>query len=246
MKKTINEAIDEILPNFSIFALVTFIASQLCTAAPNGTFIISAVFLTAQPDFKICLDYGNQTVYDSSSMCETNCQNYSYGFQDNWTEETIASKYELTCNNESFVNDTNSIGLFGLLCGALTFGMIADNFGRKKAMLFGCITASMSAVLTTVLSQRSIYFYLIGRFLMLATIHGASISSFVYAMEILPPKMRRIGMVMQLFYVFGFASLTILSIFTNNWVEMSWLISLYPLTILLIYPWIPESFRWAW
>ena len=38
---------------------------QLCTAAPNGTFIISAVFLTAQPDFKICLDYGNQTAYDS-------------------------------------------------------------------------------------------------------------------------------------------------------------------------------------
>ena len=61
-------------------------------------------------------------------MCETNCQNYSYSFQNNWTEETIASKYELTCNNESFVNDTNSIGLFGLLCGALTFGMIAGWF----------------------------------------------------------------------------------------------------------------------
>ena len=29
MKKTINEAVDEILPHFSIFALVIFIASQL-------------------------------------------------------------------------------------------------------------------------------------------------------------------------------------------------------------------------
>ena len=65
-------------------------------------------------------------------MCETNCQNYSYGFQNNWTQETIASKYELTCNNESFVNDTNSIGLFGLLCGALTFGMIAGLFNLEN------------------------------------------------------------------------------------------------------------------
>ena len=79
---------------------------------------------------------------------------------------------------------------------------------------------------------------------MLATIHGASIAGFVYSMEVLTPAMRPLGMIMQIFYVAGFISLSGLSLFTQTWVQISYIMSVYPLTILIIFPFIPESFRW--
>ena len=105
--------------------------------------------------------------------------------------------------------------------------------------------AALSSFITTYFTQYSLWAFIIGRFFMLATIHGASISCFVYTMEILSAEMRTpLGIMLNIFGAFGFMSMSLLALVTYNWFDMSVIISCYPLLICFVFPFIPESFRW--
>jgi len=42
------------------------------------------------------------------------------------TTETVASKYNLICDDSARINDANTIGLAGFLAGAFVFGTLSD------------------------------------------------------------------------------------------------------------------------
>ena len=80
---------------------------------------------------------------------------------------------------------------------------------------------------------------------MLATIHGASISCFVYTMEILSAEMRTpLGIMLNIFGAFGFMTMSLLAMVTYHWFDISLMISFYPLMMCFVFPFIPESYRW--
>ena len=72
----------------------------------------------------------NEAIEEFGNLCDSNCNNYTHTFQHNWTGETVASRYNLICKDSvgthPRIHDANTIGLGGLLVGALVFGTLSD------------------------------------------------------------------------------------------------------------------------
>ena len=112
-------------------------------------------------------------------------------------------------------------------------------------MIISCTLAGISGYVTTAVAQYSLIGFFIGRFIMFGCVHGASIVSFVYTMEMLAPNLRAsFGIMVNIFGAFGFMTLSIIPFISNKWEVMSWTISCYPMVILLVALFIPESFKW--
>ena len=77
-------------------------------------------------DDSIC----NEPIEEFGDICDSNCNNYTHTFKNNWTEETVASRYNLICKDSAGthprIHDANTIGLGGLLAGAFVFGTLSD------------------------------------------------------------------------------------------------------------------------
>ena len=71
----------------------------------------------------ICSGSGNK----SFDYCSDTCGgNISFYFDNNWTEETIVTKYDLLCEKETVVHNMNTLNLAGMLVGGLLFGNLSD------------------------------------------------------------------------------------------------------------------------
>ena len=44
----------------------------------------------------------------------------------NWTEETLITKYNLVCDRASLNQDITTVGMAGLVLGAVGFGTLSD------------------------------------------------------------------------------------------------------------------------
>lgn len=112
-------------------------------------------------------------------------------------------------------------------------------------MILAATLAGVVSLLTTWLTSYSIWFYMIGRLLMFACVHGSQLAQFCYIMEMLPPLWRTpLGIMVQAGFSFGFMSLSFLAMVFDNWQAMMLSLSLYPFLILILVPFIPESYRW--
>lgn len=71
---------------------------------------------------------GNNENIRNNDVCDYNCSTYEYTFHNNWTRETVSTKYNLICDRKSIQNDMSTVGLAGLLVGALIFGNLSDMY----------------------------------------------------------------------------------------------------------------------
>jgi len=112
-------------------------------------------------------------------------------------------------------------------------------------MLLGAILAGTFSLLTTWLTNYSVSFYIAGRVLMFACIHGSQLAQFCYMMEMLPPAWRTpLGIIIQDGFSLGFMSLSAIAMMYDNWQSMMLSISFYPFLMIFLFPFIPESYRW--
>ena len=71
-------------------------------------------------------------IEENFSTNETeSCEEYIY--DNTYFDETVASKFDLVCDNESYRNLLGTMLILGLLVGSLIGGTMGDKFGRKKA-----------------------------------------------------------------------------------------------------------------
>ena len=54
-----------------------------------------------------------------------NCENVSYAFEDEWTTETVVTKFDLVCDQESRRDNMQTASLLGLMIGSFVFGNLA-------------------------------------------------------------------------------------------------------------------------
>ena len=57
-----------------------------------------------------------------------NCENVSYAFEDEWTTETVVTKFNLVCDQESRRDNMQTASLLGLMIGSFVFGNLAGTF----------------------------------------------------------------------------------------------------------------------
>ena len=68
-------------------------------------------------------------------------------FDNLYFDETLATKLDLVCGNESYRSLLGTILILGLLFGSLLGGRLGDQFGRKKAC-FLAITLIVPVTIT--------------------------------------------------------------------------------------------------
>ena len=87
----------------------------------------------------------------SSDICDTcSSQNYTYSF-DEVKFESLTVKLDLVCENNNYLLLAKTLSFYAKMIGAFTGGIVNDNFGRKKAILWG--------LLSNVVSQAIFYIY---------------------------------------------------------------------------------------
>nr|XP_020664711.1 solute carrier family 22 member 3 isoform X1 [Pogona vitticeps] len=167
--------------------------------------------------------------------------------QDGWLYEdphsTIASEFDLVCENRWMIDMTQALLNLGFLVGGFTLGYAADRYGRIIIYLFSAFGAGLCGLI--VAFAPNIVVFSIFRFLQGVFGKGTWMTSFVIVTEIVGSDERRIvGIVIQVFFTIGVIILPGIAylIPTWQWIQLA---TTLPNFFFLLYYWlIPESPRW--
>jgi len=168
---------------------------------------------------------------------------------DTWTFDTsiftstIATDFDLTCENEYKVNLASSSYMVGLLVGASLLGAICDTIGRRLSFTINCFVLAVSMTVTSF--SPNIIVFCILRFISGIAGMGQFLILFVWGMEATGNKYRVIiGVLYQNMFSVGSGFLGLAAYYVRDWRTVQ-LIAGVPMFIPLILHWlIPESTRW--
>ncbi|XP_039214205.1 LOW QUALITY PROTEIN: solute carrier family 22 member 3 [Crotalus tigris] len=167
--------------------------------------------------------------------------------QDGWLfqkpHSTIASEYDLVCENKWLIDMTQSILNIGFLVGGFVLGYAADRFGRITIYLFSCFGAGLCGLI--VAFAPNIIVFSIFRFLQGIFGKGTWMTSFVLVTELVGSDHRRVvGIVIQMFFTLGVVILPGIAYVIPTWQGIQ-LVTTLPNFLFLLYYWlVPESPRW--
>jgi MFS transporter, AAHS family, 4-hydroxybenzoate transporter len=139
-----------------------------------------------------------------------------------------------------------SIGLFGLMIGALVFGPAADRFGRKPVVIFCTAFFGLCTLLTV--SAGSLRGLMLWRFLTGLGLGGAMPNSIALTGEYSPHRSRA-TMIMVMFIGFSLGAalggaLAAQLVPTRGWTSVFWVGGVFPLLLVpILMAWLPESAR---
>ncbi|KAJ8674537.1 hypothetical protein QAD02_005799 [Eretmocerus hayati] len=157
--------------------------------------------------------------------------------------ETIISQWNLVCSRSTYPNIQQSILMFGILLGSVSFGFLSDRFGRKLPLMASIILQIASGLGCAIVPWFPALVFL--KFLSALAIGGGMVTSYVICMEIIGKRWRAaITILYQIPYSLGHMSLAGLAYWFRHWQHLQIAISL-PSILFLSYWWIvPESPRW--
>ncbi|XP_034284417.1 solute carrier family 22 member 3 [Pantherophis guttatus] len=167
--------------------------------------------------------------------------------QDGWLfkkpHSTIASEYNLVCENKWIIDMAQSILNMGFLVGGFVLGYAADRFGRITIYLFSCFGAGLCGLV--VAFAPNIVVFSIFRFLQGIFGKGTWMTSFVLVTELVGSDHRRVvGIVIQMFFTLGVVILPGIAYVIPTWQGIQ-LVTTLPNFLFLFYYWlVPESPRW--
>ncbi|XP_071019769.1 solute carrier family 22 member 6-A-like [Oncorhynchus clarkii lewisi] len=156
---------------------------------------------------------------------------------------TVATEWNLVCDNANLNNIGSSIYMFGLLVGAVLFGSLADKFGRRNIILVGLTIQSTFGVGAAFAPNFYIYVFL--RFVVGTTISAVIMNAFVLGTEWTGSKHRMLaGIITDYFFGFGYITLAGLAYLIRDWRKLQLAISA-PGFLFIFYIWVlPKSARW--
>lgn len=131
----------------------------------------------------------------------------------------------------------------GVMVGTVTFGLLADYFGRKKILIFAVTFMSITGVCLTFSGSYSIFIILI--FLNAFGASGVYPMAFVLGVEMVGRNKRELaGVVLNYFFSFGGALVGLIASLDGDWVHLQLWVSGPPIIFVTFYWIIPESARW--
>ncbi|XP_014204218.1 organic cation transporter protein-like [Copidosoma floridanum] len=157
--------------------------------------------------------------------------------------ETIISQWNLVCSRSNYADLQQSILMFGILLGSISFGFLSDRFGRKPPLMFSIVLQLVSGIGCAVVPWFPALLFL--KFLSAVATGGTMVTSYVICMEIVGKSWRAaITILYQIPYSLGHMSLAGLAYWFRHWQHLQIAMTL-PSIVLLGYWWVvPESPRW--
>lgn len=156
---------------------------------------------------------------------------------------TITEDWELVCDRSAMPNVLQSVYLAGLLAGCISFGILADRFGRYFTIILCNVLSVVFGGLCVISSRVLVYAFL--RFMAGAVTYGASLVCFVLGTEIVLPKARvYFGVALWYLFAIGYFVLSAIGYFVQNW-RMQ--LALFTLPYIITLPFLiilTESPRW--
>ena len=194
--------------------------------------------------YDIDWDNYNQGVLEnknSSKKRRRNCQKWEFD-QTDFTS-TITSEFGLVCGRDYLTSLAQTLYFVGMVLGVLTFGVLADIYGRKTVMVPLLVGMAITGVLT---SQMPNYVtFIICRVLNAFLVIAIFESFFTYMLEFVGGVWSTvIGLGSMFVWVTGWLSLAGLAYLFRDWRQLMLYSSLPSLLSVLMYWLLPESPRW--
>ena len=195
---------------------------------------------------------------DGCSVLDVDWENYNVGdnlqtdqrrdcteweFDNTEFTSTIASEFELLCGRDYLTSLAQTLYFVGMVLGVITFGVLADMYGRKKVLVPLLTGMAVSGIVT---SQMPNYVtFIIGRIFNAFLVIAIFETFFTYMLEFVGGAWSTvIGLGSMFVWVLGWLSLAGLAYFLRDWRDLMLYSSLPSLLSVLMYWLLPESPRW--
>ncbi|KAK9693113.1 Sugar transporter [Popillia japonica] len=168
---------------------------------------------------------------------------WGYEYDKSVMRTSIISEWNFVCGREFYADLIQITFMAGVLFGSFIFGLLADNYGRKRILIICIILQFIFGIASAV--SPMYYIFLSSRFLLALANGGTVIISFVLCMEVVSGKWRTIIPILyQIPFGIGNTIMATLAYFIKEWRELQLVLSSLS-AVFLIYIWfLPESPRW--
>ncbi|KPL96849.1 Organic cation transporter-like protein [Sarcoptes scabiei] len=184
----------------------------------------------------VCSEIG----FDSETI--QSCHN-RYVHNQHYFRSTLATEFNLLCENEWTIQLLQSLFFFGVLLGAINNGILADKFGRK--MIFRIYSPLLIVSILFSLTNYSIYLYSIGLLLKGLCVAALYQSAFTFGIECLGGNWRFwLANFYSIVFTIGAIYSCLMAYLFRSWFEIE-ITNLFPALLMIPFPWVvPESIRW--
>ena len=156
---------------------------------------------------------------------------------------TIKSEFNLVCERDYLTGLAQTLYFVGMVLGVITFGVLADYFGRKQVLVPIMLGVSLTGIITSVMPNFETF--VIGRVLNACLAIAVFETYFTYMLEFVGGQWTTIvGIGAQYIWVLGWLTLSGLAYLFRDWRELMLYSSLPSLLSVLMYCLLPESPRW--
>merc|ERR1711937_450000 len=130
--------------------ILCLVAYFTCWPQASMAFFVTNM-VVVYPDEVYC---GGELVSRNQCINQTetgSCDDFRFEFEDGWAKQTLITEYDLSCTENSFLQDVNSVSVIGCIVGSLIFGNISDIIGRWTTLLLcSSVTAAAGLIMTFV------------------------------------------------------------------------------------------------
>ncbi|CAL8332778.1 unnamed protein product [Lota lota] len=198
---------------------------------------LSSCQMYEEPQYHLLLGDSNGTQTQTVP-----CQG-GWVFDNSTFKSTLATEWDLVCDQKGKDKQTATIFFLGVMCGAVCFGSLSDRYGRRIMLLvsyvFGTLFGTASAFST------SYVMFAVMRFFTGFSITGIIIISTVLNVEWVDIKHRKlVGVIDSLSWTFGSTGLSAIAYFVRDWRLLVFSVTSPLILAILTWRWIPESARW--
>ena len=155
-------------------------------------------------------------------------EEFWFGVHKSGMTKTTATDFNLVCSSSTIATAVKSSYMAGFALGAMVFGPLSDNKGRKWVMQVTSVGAFLADV--AVVFSVNIWMFGVARFIAATCISGLYVAAFTYAMEILQTKYRSFtGVNIQAQFAVGYMILGFMSLipYFDDWRYFSAAITIF-------------------
>ncbi|KAL7644585.1 UNVERIFIED_CONTAM: hypothetical protein RMT77_004122 [Armadillidium vulgare] len=226
--------------NYSLVESMSNITTPWIKDNEGNMISSSCVYFTRSINTSSNLNFYQEQL-ESNFTSETKCTQWIYDDTD--YKATIATEWDLVCDNKWYISGVQSTFMIGYLVGALIFSAISDKKGRRYSTLVGVCLLVISSI--SIAFVNSYTMFIILRLILAASAHGIGLSTFVLLIETVSSKGRNVMINLSAcFFTFGFLFLVLLAYYIREWRKLQLTIGLPSLLLFSYFCLLPESPRW--
>ncbi|XP_061788961.1 solute carrier family 22 member 7-like isoform X1 [Nerophis lumbriciformis] len=191
----------------------------------------------ATPQFQML-----ENISDADKLPTTACQ-HGWTYLNHSSSFSLATEWDLVCDWKHLPKMTSTIFFIGVMMGAVVFGVLSDNYGRKRCLLASYIIG-MTFGFCSAFAKSYVMFAAL-RFLSGVGLTGISITAFTLNMEWVDAAHRSLVCVISsLMWSLGNMLLGASAYLVQDWRALVMTVTSPLILATLTWWWLPESSRW--